>query len=215
MKAFHVRYLSKGIFSIGIVLFLTITSIAQIELNEKTNFTSHFSKTRSGNSTFTHPFVFLNPVELKRDLKVSKKKKNKEKAFSTINLAKKAFDLMNKKRVSLGLKPVVWNERVARVARLHSQSMARHKFFSHQGLDGSWINNRAKKNGVKGWRAISENIAYNRGFANPAEFAVERWLKSTSHRKNALGKRWEESGVGVAIGADGETIYFTQVFLDN
>ena len=214
MKAYPVRYLFKGIFSIGIIFFLTITVTAQIELTEQINYINHFSKTQSGNSTFTHPFVFIKPLGLKSDLRVSEKEKNK-KAYSTVNLERKAFDLMNKKRISIGLKPVIWNSRIARIARIHSQSMAKNKFFSHQGLDGSWVNNRAKKNGVKGWKAISENIAYNKGYEDPAKFAVERWLKSTSHRKNALGKRWEESGVGVAIGADGKTIYFTQVFLDN
>ena len=107
---------------------------------------------------------------------------------------------MNTRRVSYGLKPVVWNEDIARVARMHSQSMALNKYFSHQGIDGLWVDERANRNGLKKWRAISENIAYNRGYDNPAEFAVERWMKSTSHRKNALNNRWEESGIGVAIG---------------
>ena len=68
---------------------------------------------------------------------------------------------------------------------------------------------------LKKWRGIGENIAYNRGYDKPAGFAVERWMKSTSHRKNALNKRWEESGIGVAIGDDGITVYFTQIFLEN
>lgn len=131
------------------------------------------------------------------------------------SLEKVAFDLINEIREERGLEPVSWNEEVARVARIHSQSMAQNDYFSHQGIDGLWVNDRAKRNGVRGWRAIGENIAYNRGYDNPAEFAVERWMKSTSHRKNAMHKRWEESGIGVAIGPDGKTFYFTQVFMES
>lgn len=74
------------------------------------------------------------------------------------------------------------------------------------------INNRADSVGLSKWRSIGENIAYNRGYANPLEFAVEGWMKSPAHRDNILNNRWQESGIGIAILADG-TYFFTQVFL--
>lgn len=214
MKTNPVAYLLKGIFSIGILFFLTISATAQFEPTTNFNLFDQFSASKSENSTFTNPYIFRENKGLSGELNFTKKLKANT-LFSTASLERKAFDLLNEIRVEKGLDPVVWSEQVAIVARIHSQSMAENKYFSHQGLDGSWVNHRAKKNGVKGWKAISENIAYNRGFANPAEFAVERWMKSTSHRKNALGERWEESGIGVAVGADGKTVYFTQVFVDN
>lgn len=134
-------------------------------------------------------------------------------AFSPFELERTAFDLLNGQRASKGLPALVWNEDVARIARMHSENMARYKFFSHTGLDGKMVNDRADKCGVSRWKAIGENIAYNRGYDKPADFAVERWMQSIPHRENILNDRWQQSAVGVAIAADG-SYYFTQVFLD-
>jgi uncharacterized protein YkwD len=75
------------------------------------------------------------------------------------------------------------------------------------------VNDRADAGGVHKWKAIGENIAFNQGYKNPIEFAVERWMKSTGHRENILNDRWKESGIGIAITADG-AYYFTQVFIE-
>lgn len=131
---------------------------------------------------------------------------------STFSFEKKVFALINEKRAEQGLPPLAWNDEVAKVARTHSQNMANYKFFSHAGLDGTMVSDRADKLGVTKWRAIGENIAYNRGYQNPCEFAVERWMLSDSHKQNLLDNRWKESGIGVAVGNDG-AYYFTQVFL--
>lgn len=133
-------------------------------------------------------------------------------AFSTYVLERQAFELLNSERAAKGLSPLIWNEDVARIARMHSENMARYKFFSHAGLDGSMVDDRADLCGVKRWRAIGENIAYNRGYEKPVEFAVLRWMQSNSHRNNILNSRWKESAVGVAVANDG-AFYFTQVFL--
>jgi uncharacterized protein YkwD len=128
-----------------------------------------------------------------------------------IELEQKAFQLLNKKRIEIGLSPLIWNENMAKIARLHSNNMANFKFFSHKGLDGLQVDGRAESLGFNKWRGIGENIAYNRGFSNPVEFAVERWMLSDSHRENLLDKRWKESAVGIAVTKDG-TYYFTEVF---
>lgn len=127
-------------------------------------------------------------------------------------LERKAFEITNQKRKENGLPPIIWSEDMAKVARLHSESMAKHKYFSHAGLDGSMVNDRADSLGFSNWRAIGENIAYNRGYENPVEFACQRWMQSQSHRDNILNPRWKEAGIGVAVTADG-TYYFTQVFI--
>lgn len=127
-------------------------------------------------------------------------------------LERQAFDILNQKRKENGLAPIEWNEDMAKVARLHSENMAKFKFFSHAGQDGLMVNDRADSLGFYKWKAIGENIAYNRGYANPAEFAAERWMLSPTHKDNILNKRWQVTGVGLAIADDG-TYYFTQVFL--
>jgi uncharacterized protein YkwD len=133
-------------------------------------------------------------------------------AHSLRAIEHRTFDLINHEREKRGLRPLVWNDDVAEVARLHSRNMAQNNFFSHRGLDGSMVNDRAEQMGLFNWRAIGENIAFNRGYDQPVEFAVEKWLESPSHRENLLNKSWIESGVGVAVSRDG-SYYFTQVFI--
>ncbi len=136
----------------------------------------------------------------------------KSKATNAFDLERRAFELINRQRTTSGLEELVWSDDAARIARLHSENMANYNFFSHTGVDGSMVNDRADSFGVKKWRAIGENIAYNQGFENPVEFAVERWMKSPKHRDNLLNSRWKESGIGIAVTANG-TYYFTEVFL--
>ena len=128
------------------------------------------------------------------------------------NLEKQGFELINQKRVEIGLEILTWNNDCAKIARLHSENMANHKFFNHAGLDGTMVNDRADAIGLSKWRAIGENIAYNLGYENPLETAVEGWMRSPSHHDNILNNRWKESAIGIAIAADG-AYYFTQVFL--
>ncbi|MGQ0540236.1 MAG: CAP domain-containing protein [Blastocatellia bacterium] len=131
---------------------------------------------------------------------------------SAYEVERQAFDLLNARRASVGLAPLVWDNKIAKVARLHSRNMAEHGFFSHQGADGTMVDDRADMLGLGSWQAIGENIAFLKGFDNPSEAAVEKWMQSTSHRRNALASNWRESAVGVAVTGDG-TYYFTQVFL--
>lgn len=135
-----------------------------------------------------------------------------ENKISTLQFEKQVLDLINQRRAEKGLEALRWSDDAARIARLHSENMAQYKFFSHVGLDGLTVDNRADAIGLSKWKAIGENIAYNRGFQNPIEFACEGWMKSTPHRENLLSARWKETGIGIAIAADG-TYYFTQVFL--
>lgn len=122
------------------------------------------------------------------------------------------FNLINQKRAELGLKPLIWNDDLEKIARGHSENMAEYDFFSHRGLDGKAVSDRADSAGLSKWRSIGENIAFNRGYADPIAKAVDLWLNSPSHKNNLLSATWKESAVGVAITEDG-SYYFTQVFL--
>ena len=133
-------------------------------------------------------------------------------ASAAADLERKVFDVLNTVRRGQGLQDLQWSDDVAAVARMHSQNMANEKFFSHRGSDGSMVDDRADRVGLGVWRTIGENIAYMRGYDDPAALAVEKWMDSTAHRKNLLGPNWKESAVGVAITSDG-TYYMTQVFL--
>jgi len=134
------------------------------------------------------------------------------KSNAAYNLERRAFELINERRANCNLLPLKWSDDVARIARLHSENMANYNFFSHAGVDGLLVSDRADFFGINKWQAIGENIAYNQGFENPVEFAVERWMQSPKHRDNLLSNRWKESGIGIAVTANG-TYYFTEVFL--
>ncbi len=133
-------------------------------------------------------------------------------ASKILELEKLTFAMINEERAKIGLSPLNWSDEVGKVARLHSENMVKFNFFSHTGIDGKKVNDRADSFGITKWTALGENIAYNRGYKNPLECAVEKWMQSPSHRENLLDKRWRESAIGIAVTDDG-TYYFTQVFL--
>lgn len=131
---------------------------------------------------------------------------------NTSDLERRVLALINNIRRTNGLQELAWNDQVAGIARTHSADMSAQTFFSHTGKDGLMVDDRADAAGLGRWRAIGENIAFNRGYAKPSDFAVECWMKSSSHRENLLNPRWKETGIGIAMADDG-AYYFTQVFL--
>jgi len=137
------------------------------------------------------------------------------KASVIVNMAaaeRGAFEMINKKRVENGQTPLTWSDELAAVARVHSQNMAEFNFFSHRGLDNKMVSDRADDQKLGRWRAIGENIAFNRGYDDPTAKAVALWLDSATHRRNLLSPDWKESAIGVAVTENG-AYYFTQVFL--
>lgn len=133
-------------------------------------------------------------------------------SLSIGDLEQRTFKLINDRRAAAGMSKLTWSEDVLPVARVHSQNMADLKFFSHRGKDGTMVDDRADIFGLGQWQAIGENIAFMRGYQDPCEFAVDRWMQSATHRDNLLNKDWSETAVGIAIASDG-SYYFTQVFL--
>lgn len=173
---------------------LPVRSLVRAKVATKPNFNSAVSTPNSLSALAVHSksaarFAHLQPTELEQ----------------------KAFDLINEQRALQNLSALEWDLGMLQVAREHSQNMAKHKFFSHAGIDGKTADNRADANGITDWRAIGENIAFNQGVPDKAEFAVKCWLRSPKHKENLLGKRWTRSGVGVAVTSDGK-FYVTQVF---
>ncbi len=128
------------------------------------------------------------------------------------SLERRVFDLVNERRTAIGLPPLAWNKEAASAARIHSANMAALNFFSHTGTDGKNVSARAASVGLTNCHQIGENIATNRGFKSPLESAVQSWMNSPGHRGNILKGAWQETGIGVAVKADG-TYFFTQVFV--
>jgi uncharacterized protein YkwD len=123
-------------------------------------------------------------------------------------LEKSAYELVNQYRASLNLGTLELNSQISQQARIHSENMAKHIVeFSHDGFDGRI---EALEDQIV-YRSAAENIAYTMGFADPANKAVEEWLKSDDHRQNIEGD-YNRTGIGIAKNKQGE-YYFTQIFI--
>ncbi|HEX8493724.1 MAG TPA: CAP domain-containing protein [Pyrinomonadaceae bacterium] len=133
-------------------------------------------------------------------------------AVSATSDERRAFDLVNAERRARGESALVWDAELTRMARLHSEKMARQKFFSHTGPDGQGLRERSRANGITGFKSLAENLAYNRGFSDAATSAVVGWMRSAGHRDNILNEEFTRTGIGVARSEDGR-VYFTQVFV--
>jgi uncharacterized protein YkwD len=107
--------------------------------------------------------------------------------------------------------PLQWDGRLAAIARLHSEEMAREGFFGHEGTDGSQPSNRVSRAGIQ-WRSTGENIAKCRDVAEAEELFMDEPRFRQNHRGNILNPEYTHVGIGIARGPDG-TLYITQEFV--
>lgn len=112
------------------------------------------------------------------------------------------YDRINQYRQSLNLQPLGIDPVVSAQARAHSEEMARTGNFKHR------VESSAQK---LAYPIAAENIATSRGYRQPDLIAVQDWIASPKHQRNAVG-RYNLTGIGVAQNAKGE-YYFTQIFI--
>jgi uncharacterized protein YkwD len=103
-----------------------------------------------------------------------------------------------------------WDDRLAAVARMHSEEMARNGYFSHEGADGSSPARRVSMAGIK-WHSTGENIANCRGISEAESLFMNEPKFQQNHRWNILNVNYTHVGVGVARASDG-SLYVTQEF---
>ena len=127
-------------------------------------------------------------------------------------IERRAFEKTNQVRVEQGVAPLAWDADLCRMARAHSESMARQGYFSHETLEGLHLKARARATGIPRFRVIGENIAYNKGYEDPGGFAVGRWMISPGHRANILYVGFQASAIGSYVSTDG-SVYITQVLI--
>lgn len=196
-----------------VLLLLMLASPASASLAQSNNLHEQTALRVVSSSESSDPYGWLESDDSNDEKKSGKA--SGVKSSVVVNMGdseRRAFDLINKLRVEIGLEPLIWSNELAAVGRLHSQNMAEFKFFSHRGLDNKLVSDRADDLRVGRWRSIGENIAFSRGFADPVAKAVALWVDSPTHLHNMLDPTWKESAIGAARAEDG-SIYFTQVFL--
>jgi uncharacterized protein YkwD len=133
-----------------------------------------------------------------------------ESESSLRKLEQQIFQNVNVVRTENQAYELCWKEDLASEARRHAKNMASRDFFSHEDPKRGEISERLDASGIN-WNRCAENIYREQGLKNPAEDAVQSWLKSPGHRKNMLDRGLAETGIGAAMQPDG-TIYVVQVF---
>ena len=140
---------------------------------------------------------------------------------------------INAYRKEQGQTEFEWDDRLARIARAHSEDMAKNDRYSHVNLAGDYASARATKAGYNCNNprsiGVAENIhllyghtsmLYGRPYAwETQERMIQRfvadWTGSPGHRRNILDPRYGKTGIGIAFGtAMGieAGIYVTQKF---
>ncbi len=102
----------------------------------------------------------------------------------------------------------VFSDNISKVARAHSQNMAKYNFFSHTDSLGKTPQDRFKAAGIL-YLKLGENIAM--GTKLLPFFANHLLLNSKGHRQNIEGS-FDYLGVGCAIDPNSENVYYTQNF---
>ncbi len=118
--------------------------------------------------------------------------------------------LLNLDRKRHGLAPVRMQENLRKVARRHSEDMARKDYFDHVNLKAQSPSDRLK--GARVSDVVSgENLAKVGGYKNPTQFAENGLMNSPGHRANILNSVYNVVGIGVVKNERG-VYFFTQNF---
>ena len=113
--------------------------------------------------------------------------------------------LVNEIRQQNGLKPLIENWELSRVARYKSQDMLDNRYFSHTSPTYGSPFQMIKAFGLS-YSTAGENIA--KGYASP-QAVVNGWMNSSGHRANILNVSYTQIGIGYV--AQGN--YWTQMFV--
>ena len=116
------------------------------------------------------------------------------------------YKLVNTVRMENGRQPLVYNERLADVAREHSTDMLKRRYFSHISIDGTTPFDRIKAAGIN-YNLAGENLA----ISNSVESAMSALIKSEKHKANILNSQFNEIGIGIAQNEAG-ALSITQLF---
>jgi uncharacterized protein YkwD len=118
------------------------------------------------------------------------------------------LELTNKERKAKDLPALELSAALSKIARAHSENMARQRKMEHK-LDDKEPKDRVKDAGYK-FSKVAENIGMGEKGAQLPQI-MKAWMNSEGHRKSILSAEFSEIGVGIARGKAGD-FYITQVF---
>ena len=100
---------------------------------------------------------------------------------------------------------------IDRIARAHSEDMARRHYLSHVSPEGLNPVDRLHTGGITGFTLAAENAGMT-SRPDPNQEILQGWLHSDDHRRNLYAPPFNATGIGVAQAADG-TFYYTQLYI--
>jgi len=118
------------------------------------------------------------------------------------------LSLVNDERRKAGLAPLVMDQTLRQVARLHSADMWTRQYFAHTNPDGLDPFDRMHAGGAA-FHTAGENLA----LARTVERAMEGLMNSPGHKRNILDPNFKRVGIG-AVDGGVYGMMFTQDFSD-
>jgi uncharacterized protein YkwD len=120
----------------------------------------------------------------------------------------KLLELTNQERKKKELPPLALSPLLSKVARAHSENMARQGKMEHN-LDGKTPLDRLRAADYQFDRGGENIAAGDPGISMPG--VIKAWMESKGHRETILQPDYTEVGVGIARDKDGQ-VYYTQLF---
>lgn len=157
--------------------------------------------------------TFLSVISLAKDDIDNSQSFGGSSALGSARSERRIMELVNEERTKSRVGNLVWDSRLASLARSYSRKMANENFFGHKDGDGKNLVDRIKDFEITNWRGVGENLFFCKGYDDPAATAVLGWMNSAGHRSNLLKNSWKSTGVGIARSSDGR-VYVTQVFMN-
>lgn len=129
-----------------------------------------------------------------------------------------ALCLVDAERRDRGLAELRRDDDLTDAARAKSQDMVERRYFDHVGPDGrdvaDWVGDTGYLPSA-GYK-LGENLGWGSDGAASAAVLVRGWMGSAGHRRNILREDFEDTGMGVVLGAPdpdrGGGATFTQMF---
>ncbi|MEV6250096.1 CAP domain-containing protein [Streptomyces sp. NPDC051742] len=112
---------------------------------------------------------------------------------------KDVLALVNAERERAGCGPLRAEKHLRTAAQGHADDMSARDYYEHASPEGRDAGDRMSDAGYA-WSTWGENI--HRGTTTPSR-TVEDWMDSPGHRANILNCSFKDTGVGVALTADG------------
>ncbi len=110
--------------------------------------------------------------------------------------SQKLFELINQKRVTGGLRPLTYNDNLAKAAEAKARDMFTKNYWAHFAPDG-----KSPWDFILGsnyqYEYAGENLAKNFLFS---QGVVDAWMNSASHRDNILRPQYSEVGYAIVNG---------------